>query len=423
MAALGYGWSIDREPAPPRIADQTVPVDRTWYDSVPLDPSSAVEAYLARVPAEMRARGEAYSDTRLLGFGLRVLTLVLATAAMCFTGLGARMRDAATRISSRPLFVDAAVALQYFLAICALGLPAEVYFQFARPHRFGFSDQPFVAWLGDFVANWVVFTIFYLIGVIALYRCIRRWPMGWILLGSAIYFVLRFLYAVLSPTVIEPLTNDFRPMSESGKKDVILALASANGIRDARVVVGDASRQSRLMNAHVSGFGPSTRITIDDTTLRQTNESMLRFVMAHEIGHFVLDHDIASAFTDTLIASVGFALVALTMRLLLHPLGARLRVSRMEDIAGLPLFWGLFLLWGFLSLPVANAISRVYERQADIFGLNASRAPHGMAEFMIHDSDTARLNPSPLEYALFYSHPSDVERIRAAMQWRAAMNR
>jgi Zn-dependent protease with chaperone function len=39
---------------------------------------------------------------------------------------------------------------------------------------------------------------------------------------------------------------------------------------------------------------------------------------------------------------------------------------------------------------------------------------------MIHASDNARLKPTTLEYALFYTHPSDTERVQTAMEWRAA---
>jgi STE24 endopeptidase len=77
-------------------------------------------------------------------------------------------------------------------------------------------------------------------------------------------------------------------------------------------------------------------------------------------------------------------------------------------------------MWGYLSLPVDNALVRSQEHQADLYGLNASRAPHGLAEFMIHDADVARLRPGALEYALFFTHPSDAERVMTAMQWRAA---
>lgn len=90
------------------------------------------------------------------------------------------------------------------------------------------------------------------------------------------------------------------------------------------------------------------------------------------------------------------------------------------DISCLPVFWGLFLLWGFASLPASNAVSRDFERQADLYGLNASQAPLGLAEFMIHDADTVRLRPTALEYTLLHSHPSAAERVMTAMQWRAA---
>ena len=53
-------------------------------------------------------------------------------------------------------------------------------------------------------------------------------------------------------------------------------------------------------------------------------------------------------------------------------------------------------------MPVSNAISRNQEHQADLYGLNASQAPLGLAEFMIHDADTVRLRPTAVEYALFY---------------------
>jgi STE24 endopeptidase len=219
--------------------------------------------------------------------------------------------------------------------------------------------------------------------------------------------------------VIEPLTNTFRPLPDGPQKEAILVLAHANGIRDATVVVSDASRQTRLLNAHVSGFGESARITVDDNTLGKTSEPMLRMVVAHEIGHFVLDHTFALVISGSIVAAAGFVFVALGLRVLV-PLTARRSGGGIGDIATLPLFWGLFSLWGFLSLPIDNAVSRVYEHQADMYGLNASRAPHGMAEFMIHDADTRRLDPSPLEYALFFDHPSDAERVLTAMQWRAA---
>jgi STE24 endopeptidase len=238
-------------------------------------------------------------------------------------------------------------------------------------------------------------------------------------MAIGVYALLRALYAFVVPVWIEPLTNDFRPLPDGTRKEQILALAGANGIDDAAVVTSDASKQTRVLNAHVSGYGKFARISVDDNTLRATNDSMLRFVVGHEIGHFILKHQFVLVVTDTAIFAVSILLIAFGCRVLLERFADRWRISSLGDIASLPLFWGLLLLCGFVSQPLSNSLSRMLEHQADLFGLNASWEPHGMAEFMIHDADRTRLQPGSLEYALFYDHPSDIERIGVAMQWRA----
>jgi len=420
-AALSWGAIVGTAAVPARPADQTIAVDGGWYERLPLDPALAAEAYLARIPAGMRARGEVSSDADLFAFGLRFLTLIVATIGICTSGFAAGMRRLAQRISQRPVLVDTLVALQYFIALYALNLPVTVYASFVLSHRFGFSDASFSSWLADDLVNWAVFTCFYVVGMLLILSVIRRRPGAWVAWAVGVYFVLRALYAFMAPGVIEPLTNTFKPLADGPQKQLILALAHANGITDVSVVMGDASRQSRLLNAHVSGFGATARVVVDDTTLAGTSDPMLRMVVAHEIGHFVLDHEIASVISGTLIAAIGFAFIAVGLRTIVPRFGPAWGISGAGDIAALPIFWGLFLLWGYLSLPLSNAASRVYEHQADMYGLNASREPHGMAEFMIHDADTSRLSPSMLEYALFFDHPSDAQRVATAMQWRAAM--
>jgi STE24 endopeptidase len=131
--------------------------------------------------------------------------------------------------------------------------------------------------------------------------------------------------------VIEPLTNTYQLLAEGPQKQEILALAHANGMDDVAVVTGDASLQSRLLNAHVSGIGGTARISVDDTTLRTTSDPMLRAVVAHEIGHYVMDHEIQSVVTDTLIASIGFLLIAAATRAVVNRFGPRWRMSGVGD--------------------------------------------------------------------------------------------
>ena len=77
------------------------------------------------------------------------------------------------------------------------------------------------------------------------------------------------------------------------------------------------------------------------------------------------------------------------------------------------------MLWGFIALPVSNTLIREQEAEADLYGLNASRQPLGLAEFMIRDADARPLDVSSIEESLFFDHPAARNRIYTAMRWRA----
>ena len=59
------------------------------------------------------------------------------------------------------------------------------------------------------------------------------------------------------------------------------------------------------------------------------------------------------------------------------------------------------------------------EMEADIYGLNAGREPHGFASTAMRLSTYRKLEPSPLEEIVFFDHPSGLTRVRAAMTWFA----
>jgi len=62
----------------------------------------------------------------------------------------------------------------------------------------------------------------------------------------------------------------------------------------------------------------------------------------------------------------------------------------------------------------------VTEREADAFGINASRESDGMARAALKLGSYRKLNPGPVEEFIFYDHPSGRARIRMAMDWKAA---
>src|SRR5207302_704833 len=70
----------------------------------------------------------------------------------------------------------------------------------------------------------------------------------------------------------------------------ILAMAQANQIPVTQVFEVDASRQTTRVSANVAGMLGPTRIALNDNLLKQCTLPEIRAVMAHEMGHYVLNH-------------------------------------------------------------------------------------------------------------------------------------
>jgi STE24 endopeptidase len=70
--------------------------------------------------------------------------------------------------------------------------------------------------------------------------------------------------------------------------------------------------------------------------------------------------------------------------------------------------------------PVVNNAIRLEEISADRFGLDAAREPDGFASTAMKLSEYRKIEPSPLEEAIFFDHPSGRTRVRTAMAWKAA---
>jgi STE24 endopeptidase len=90
-------------------------------------------------------------------------------------------------------------------------------------------------------------------------------------------------------------------------------------------------------------------------------------------------------------------------------------------VASLPLLGAVFSTYLLLATPVFNTISRTQETEADLWGLNLAREPHGEAEVLLKLTEYRKPDPGPVEEFIFYTHPSTRTRIFNAMQWRQQM--
>jgi STE24 endopeptidase len=221
---------------------------------------------------------------------------------------------------------------------------------------------------------------------------------------------------LLSPIFIEPLFNTYKPLTDPKISASILAMARANEIPVRQVFEFDASRQTNRVSANVAGIFGSARIALNDNLLKQCTLPEIRAVMAHEMGHYVLNHVWKLILYFSVFIFVGFVV----LRFFFDASVRRWGVRGIADPAGFPLLALIFGTYFFLLTPFTNTVTRVTEREADAFGINTAREADGFAKVALKLGVYRKLDPGPIEEFIFFDHPSGRARIRMAMDWKAA---
>ncbi len=380
---------------------------------------TATAAYLATITPAARTRSDAYFEG---GYWLMlwdfVIGLLLAWALLG-SGLSARMRDFSVRLSRFRWAQTALYAIQYLLLTTVVTLPWAAYEGYFREHEYGMSNQVLTDWLGDQAKGLVITLIFGTLAVVAIYAVIRKLPKTWWLWGSVVAIGFVIFQGAISPTYLEPVFNKFYPLAESPLKQRILSLARANGIPVKQVYEFDASKQTTKMSAHVSGMAGSAQISLNDNLMNRASPEEVEAVVGHEMGHYVLNHMYKSVLALGVLVVIGFALISWAVDRVILKFGDRWGFRDVADVAGLPLLVALFSVYGFVLTPVFNTITRTMEAEADAFGLNAARQPDGAAQAALHLAEYRKMQPGPIEEALFFDHPSGWNRIHRAMVWKA----
>jgi STE24 endopeptidase len=390
------------------------------------DPVSATQAWLATVPADKRKKSDAYFEG---DYWLILWNFLLAAGISIFllaSRISARLRDFAERTfrgcrgsCQLPLQV-VLYAIPYFLLVAALSFPLTVYENFYREHQYGLAIQSFLPWFREQLIGLGVMLIAGTLLLIVLYAVFRRAPRTWWIWGTVVMIVFLAALVFIAPVYIEPLFNTYKPITNPAIRDPILAMAQANEIPVKQVLEVDASRQTTRVSANVSGFLGTTRIALNDNLLKQCTLPEIRMVMAHEMGHYVLNHGAKLLTYFGIFILVGFALARSLFDAAVKRWGDRWDVRGIADPAGLPLLLLILSTLLFIATPFLNTVIRVTEREADAFGINTSREPDGMAEVALKLGAYRKLDPTPLEEFIFFDHPSGRARIRMAMDWKAA---
>jgi STE24 endopeptidase len=346
---------------------------------------------------------------------------VIYTLAWLLFGWSISLRNWLTGCG--PLFMNPWILVPAFLFIFGgiyfvLDLPLSYYSGYILPHRFDQSTQTLKYWIVDQVKGMLVGAPIGLIMIELLYLALRVSGGLWWLWAVGGLLVFNVLLSNLAPVLIMPIFNKFVPLGEEHKElaERLLKLAERAHTRVRGVYKFDMSRRTKSANAALTGIGNTRRIVLGDTLINEFTPDEIETVLAHELGHQV-HRDILLLITfGTISTLIGFYLASLAMSWAVSFFG----FTGVSDVAAFPALGLTLGIYGLLTSPIDNAVSRWRERLADEYALQATDKNEAFASAFVRlaNQNLGEVNPEKWVVFMFYSHPPLAERIAMAKNWK-----
>jgi STE24 endopeptidase len=289
------------------------------------------------------------------------------------------------------------------LAVGIAQLPVSIWSGYLHERRWGLSTQSLGGWASDRAKGAAVGLVLTSAAVLVVVALARELPSTWPLPAAAAAAALVLLLGFVAPLVLEPLFNRFRPLEEGALRERLLQLAELAGAPVRDVLVADASRRTRKLNAYVSGLGASRRVVAFDTLLERAGGDEVAVVVAHELAHRREQHVVKL----TLLGMAGSAAAVAVLWAVLREDAA--------DPRNVPLLLLVVVALQVAALPLGAALSRRFERVADRVALELTGAPPAFEAVFrrLAAENVADLDP-PRVIRLIATHPPIPERIAAA---------
>lgn len=373
---------------------------------------TSMEQTIAAPPLASTSRtseAKQYTRTKLmLGVGSSLLSFVVVLAIV-LSGLSKEFASWAQELADN----EYVSVLLFLLAVGAtesvVTLPLSFYSGYIIEHRYGLSNQTVGRWVGERTKALLVAAPLMAIISVVLYFCLKNYGMLWWLPVAVVVTLVSVVLARIVPTLIIPLFYRFTPVKDGSLKERVTALCKSAQVRFEGIFSFDMSKNTKKANAVFTGIGKAKRIILGDTLLHSFTEDEIVTVFAHELGHYVHKHlligmvvGVVSTFAGLFAAAHAYAFSV-----------SLLHFNGLTDIAALPLLGVWLSLFGLISSPLGNMLSRKHEREADRYAVQTTgtKAAFISALRKLAETNLADPEPHPLVEFFFYSHPSIARRV------------
>jgi Zn-dependent protease with chaperone function len=397
-------WWTQRTTPAEALAFRQAAVDRTAYTLPPDKLKPAHELFRARTILHFG------------GEGWEILQLVLLLAV----GVPAKIRNIAENLTKRRWVQGFLFVFLFLLTTTLLNAPLRVYGHHVAV-AYGLSVQGWGSWVWDQAKGFLLTGLVASLLVMVLFWVIRKSPKHW-----WFWFWIPTMAGVLfgvfiSPILVDPLFNKFEPLQQRDPALVAqlekVVARSGVSLPPDRMFFMQASQKVTSLNAYVTGFGPSKRLVLWDTTIASATPDELSGVFGHELGHYALHHIVLGLLFTAVLLLVAFFLGQKMTVWLLGRFGSQWKIRSQNDLAFVAVLALVLSTLNFFSEPIENAFSRSIEHAADVYGQEAIHGivadPQTTTEQAFQKlGETSLDDPTPHPFVDFWtsSHPSIADR-------------
>ncbi|PSS26311.1 CAAX prenyl protease [Actinidia chinensis var. chinensis] len=292
-------------------------------------------------------------------------------------------------------------------------LPFSLYSTFVIEARHGFNKQTIWLFFRDMIKGILLSIVIGPPIVAAIIVIVQKGGPHLAIYLWGFMLVLSLVMMTLYPILIAPLFNKFTPLPEGELRLKIENLASSLKFPLKKLFVVDGSTRSSHSNAYMYGFFKNKRIVLYDTLIQQCkNEEEVVAVLAHELGHWKLNHTMYSFIAVQILTFLQFGGYTLVRNS--KDLFQSFGFDTQPVLIGLIIFQHTVIPLQHLVNFGLNLVSRSFEFQADAF---AKKLGYGLplraGLVKLQEENLSAMNTDPWYSTYHYSHPPLVERLAA----------
>lgn len=343
-------------------------------------------------------------------FTLRTIVTLLIPLIFYKFGFNINIKEKKNHILNILRFI-----LIFLLFEFILTLPITYFSSYYRLKLVGLSNMTLILWFENIFKDFIINGLVLILVAPIIYYIFRKYN-KWYIIVSLLYIPVSIFSVALYPVYIEPLYNNYSPLRTEIREPVKKLIDKAN-INKVDLYEVDKSKETSALNAYMTGIFNTKRIVIWDNTITQLKVDEVLSIVAHEIGHYKLNHIPKGIALSSVIVFFTLFVSDFCYKNVMRTKG---KLKEYKDIKNLPILLFIIGILSFSMTPIENYFSRIMETEADKFAieLTEDNNTNAILEVRFMETNLSMDEVSAVFKWLVFTHPSTKERIEMSNSYK-----